>query len=319
MLVTGAGGFLGSRVVSSLLERGHSVRAVVRPASAYLPAEWRGRAEIVRVDLRNAPALENLFDGVDALVHLAATVSGSPESQFVGTVVCTERLLEGMRRAGSTRRIVLASSFSVYDWSAARNSITEDSPLESRLYERDGYTVAKTWQERVVRRMAEESGWTVAVLRPGLIYGPGAVPAASAGIKIGRVFLVIAPHARLRLTHVENCAGAFADAAEKGAAGTFNIVDDEHISAWRYAGRLLEESGHSFRLIIPYSLGLAIAYAAKITSRILFPPKGGKLPGILIPLHYRVRFKPMRYDNRRAKEVLGWTCKEFFAMGCNVI
>jgi len=318
VLVTGAAGFLGSRVVSNLLDRGHAVRALVRPALAAMPDAWRGRAEVVRADLRATPALETLFDGVDALVHLAATVRGSPEAQFIGSVVTTERLLEAMRRAGSTRHVVLASSFSVYDWTAG-SGMTEDTPLESRLYERDGYTVAKTWQERVARRVVGENGWTMAVLRPGLIYGPGAVPAAGAGIQVGRLFLVIAPHSRLRLTHVDNCAAAFADAAEKKASGTYNIVDDERISSWRYAGRLLGQSGKGFRLAIPYSFGLAVACAAKITSRILFPPRGGKLPGILIPLHYRVRFKPMRYDNSRARQVLGWQCRPLFDAGSEVI
>ena len=319
VLVTGAGGFLGTRVVSALLERGHAVRALVRPATEVTPAGWLGRAEIVRADLRASPALEKLFDGVDVLVHLAATVRGSPESQFAGSVVGTERLLEGMRRAGSTRRVVLASSFSVYDWTAAKKSLTEASPLESRPYERDGYTVAKMWQERVVRRLAGDSGWTLAVLRPGFIYGSGAAPVAGAGIKLGDVFLVVGPFTRLPLTHVENCAAAFADAAEKGAEGTFNIVDDERISAWRYAGRLLENSRHSLRLVLPYSAGLAIAYAAQFTSRALFPPKGGKLPEVLVPRRYRAVFRPLRFDNRCAKEVLGWTCKELFATGCDVI
>ena len=318
VLVTGAGGFLGSRVVTHLLDRGHAVRAMIRPASSTTPEAWRGRAEIIRADLRAAPAMESYFDGVDAVVHLAATVRGSAEAQFVGSAVCTEKLLEGMRRAGATRHVVLAGSCSVYDWTAASGTLTEDSPLESRPYERDGYAVAKIWQERVARRMAEENNWTLSILRPGLIYGPGAVPAGGAGIKFGRIFLVVAPFARLRLTHVENCAAAFADAAEKKATGVFNIVDDEQVSAWRYAGRLAERTDHAFRVPFPYSAGLAVAYLAKLTSRILFPPAGGKLPGILIPRHYRARFKPFRYDTRNARNVLGWKCTPFFDTGCDV-
>lgn len=318
VLVTGAGGFLGSRVVSALIERGHAVRALVRPAAAAIPADWRGRADIVRADLRAAPDLERAFDGVDSLVHLAATVRGSPEAQFVGTVVGTERLLDAMRRAGSTKHVVLAGSCSVYDWGAVGGTLSEDSPLEPRPHERDGYTVAKLWQERIVRRMAEENGWSLAVLRPGLIYGRGAAPAGSAGFQLGRVFVVVAPFSRLRLTYVDNSAAAFADAAERRAVGTFNIVDDEQVSAWRYAGRLLRGTPGAFRLPMPYGAGLAIAQLATLTSRLLFPPKGGKLPGLLKPRHYRARFRPLRYDNRRAKEALGWNCRPFFETGCDV-
>ena len=314
VLVTGAGGFLGARVVTQLLDRGHAVRAMVRPAAATVPAAWRDRAEIVRADLRAVPAMESLFDGVDVLVHLAATVRGSPEAQFVGSAVCTEKLLEGMRRAGSTRHIVLASSFSVYDATAATRTITEASPVRARPYDCDGYTVAKVWQERVARRMADENNWTLAVLRPGLIYGPGAA-SDGAGITLGGVCLVVAPFSRLRLTHVENCAAAFADAAEKKVAGTFNLVDDEHISAWGYAGRL---SRQTVRVPVPYAAGLALAYLAKLTSRVLFPPKGGKLPEVLNPRPYRARFRPFIYDTRQAKAVLGWKCRPFFADGCDV-
>lgn len=316
VLVTGAGGFLGSQVVSQLLDRGHAVRAVVRPASAGFPEAWRGRVEVVRADLR-APSLERLFDGMDVLIHLAATVRGSAEAQFVGSPVCTERLLEAMHRAGSTRQVVLAGSFSVYDWTAANATITEETQIESSIYERDGYAVAKYWQERVALRLATEHDWTLTILRPGLIYGPGAAPAGSAGISVGKVFLVIAPFARLRLTHVTNCAAAFVDAAEKKVPGVFNIVDDEQVSAWRYAGRLVRN--RQLRLPLPYTAGLAIAQLAKLTSRVLFPPKGGKLPGILTPRHYRARFKPLRYDNRRAKDALGWQSKPFFDSGCDVV
>jgi len=311
-LVTGANGFLGSHVVSALLQRGHTVRALLRPTSGNPPAKWRGQAEIVRADLRAPQALDKLFDNIDVLVHIAAMMRGTPEAKFAGTVVGTEKLLECMRRAGQTRRLVLASSFSVYDWTAAKKSLTEDSLIESKPFERDGYAVAKIWQERLTRRMAEENGWTLTVLRPGFIYGAGGVEVAGAGMRAGSVFLVIAPFACPPLTHVENCAAAFADAAEKGAPGTFNIVDDERISAWRYAGRLLKNSKHSLRVPIPYHAGLAAAYLAKATSRLLFPPKGGKLPSILIPRRYRARFRPLQFDNRRAKETLGWTCKPLF-------
>ena len=119
VVVTGARGFLGGAVVAALLRRGHMVRALIRPASQIDNLVWASRVEIVRADLRSRGSLASAFEGADVLVHLAARVGGGDGAQMADTVVGTERLLEAM--AGSTtRRLVLASSFSVYDWSAIR-------------------------------------------------------------------------------------------------------------------------------------------------------------------------------------------------------
>ncbi len=100
-LVTGAGGFLGSRVVTKLLNQGEQVRAMVRPASDLSRVAWADRVDVFRGDLRRCPNLAEALEGVDGLVHLAAAVSGTPEEQFASTVVGTEKLLEAM--AKSTR------------------------------------------------------------------------------------------------------------------------------------------------------------------------------------------------------------------------
>jgi len=294
------------------------VRAVVRPTSRALPADWHDRAEVVRADLRTCPTLHRFFDGVDGLVHLAAAMRGTAEDQLANTVVATERLLNAMREAGSTRYIVLAGSCSVYDYTAASRMLNEESPLETEYYGIDGYTIAKIMQERVTRRIAEENHWTLSVLRPAFIYGPGASPAAVAGLGLGRMFIVIAPFSRLRLTHVENCASAFVNAAEKRVAGTFNIIDDDRVSAWRYAGRLRHREHRYLRIPLPYYAGLATAYLAKNAHRVLLPSGSRRLPGIFNPRQYRARFKPLEYDNRRAKEGLTWKCQSLFEAGCEV-
>ena len=174
VLVTGANGFLGRHVVASLLGRGHQVRALVRPAARLEALGWPAEVEVVRADLRSSRELEPAFDGVDVLVHLAATMSGGDELQFAGTVVGTERLLAAMA-ATPCRRVVLASSFSVYDWSAIRGTLDETSPLEPapELYERDGYSIAKSWQERVTRRLAGPARLGPHRAAPGLHLGAG--------------------------------------------------------------------------------------------------------------------------------------------------
>lgn len=169
-LVTGATGFLGRHVVSALVERGVAVRALARPAAKVDGLGWPGSVQVIRGDLRAGQALEAAFDDVDVLIHLAAAVTGGEDGQLAAAVVGTEHLLGAMART-KCRRIVFASSFAVYDWSRINGILDETSPLEPApdIYARGGYSIAKSWQERVVRRFAAEHGWDLTVLRPGFI------------------------------------------------------------------------------------------------------------------------------------------------------
>src|SRR5262245_56986191 len=113
-MVTGAAGFVGRHVVTELLGQGHSVVAVVRP-SRHLPCELEAPGVCVaRLDLR-APGerLDELVGGVDAIVNLAATTSGSSRARFDGTVLATERLLDAIRARRWPGRLVHISSLAV--------------------------------------------------------------------------------------------------------------------------------------------------------------------------------------------------------------
>jgi len=305
-LVTGANGFLGQRVVAALLEQGHSVRALVRPAAAVDEIGWPDSVEIVRGDLRSSRELTPAFDDVDVLVHLAAAVTGGDDAMFASTVSGTERLLTAMVGTGC-RRIVLASSFSVYDWSAIHGTLDESSPTETGadLYSRDGYSIAKSWQERVTRRFAAEHGWDLTVLRPGFIWGRDHGYIAACGQQIGRLHIVIGPFSHLPLTHVDNCADLFARAAAdpRAVGQTFNVVDGPGERIWGYLGDHLRRSGQAgFRIPVPYTLVYGVVRLAFAT---IFK-RNEKLPHVLVPCRFESRLKPLRYTNRRAEEVLGW-------------
>src|ERR1051326_6371860 len=185
-LVTGANGFLGRHVVDALLARGIEVRALVRPAARSGPLGWPSSVEVFKADLRTSRELRRAFEGVDVLLHLAAVVSGGEDAQFAGTVVGTERLLEAMATS-TCQRLVLCSSFSVYDYSSVRRTLNENSPLHqaSDIYSRDGYTISKWWQERVTRRFAEKYAWDLTVLRPGFIWGHDHGYVAALGQRFG--------------------------------------------------------------------------------------------------------------------------------------
>ncbi|XUM21785.1 NAD-dependent epimerase/dehydratase family protein [Bradyrhizobium oligotrophicum S58] len=306
-LVTGANGFLGRHVVDALLARGIEVRAMVRPATRVDALGWPSSVDIVRADLRTSRDLVRAFENVDVLIHLAAVVSGGEDAQFAGTVGGTERLLEAM--AGSAcRRLVLCSSFSVYDYTATRDVLDESAPLQQTpdVYTRGGYTVAKWWQERVTRRYVEEHGWDLTVLRPGFIWGRGHGYLAALGQQIGRHHVVIGPLTRIPMTHVENCADVFAlAAADPRAIGqTLNVVDGPGERVWTYLSDYMRGTGErGLRLPIPHWLASTVVRLAFAT---VFR-RATKVPAILTPKKFDAMLKPLRFDNRKLRETLGWT------------
>jgi nucleoside-diphosphate-sugar epimerase len=306
VLISGAGGFLGQAVVSRLLERGHRIRAIIRPSSPR--PTWPETVEVFRADLRVGNNQVFAFDDIDAVLHLAAATSGSEDVQFASTVNGTERFLEAMAKS-SVRRLIHVSSLVVYDWSKAKSCIDEDSPLENAPYAMGGYTIAKIWQERVVVRFAEKHSWDVTIVRPGFIWGAGHAQIAGMGRRLGRLYLLFGPFTRLPLSHVTNCADCLVTALENPAASgeIFNVVDGDDIRVWRYAREYVRRTGQKGVLLpVPYRLGLGIAQLAALTSRRLFGSKG-KLPSLLTPRRFESQFKPIRFSNRKVKCKLDWT------------
>lgn len=312
IFVTGANGFLGRHVVAEALDRGHRVVAMVRSPGSLAAAPWRDHpgVEVVAGDVRRRAGWTDALAACDAVVHLAAAVGGDFATQFASTVLGTEQLLEAMADAGVTR-LVHISTFSVYDYRALPVGATldESSPLEARPDDRDDYARTKLVQEQLVRRFAAERGGRVTVIRPGAVYGAGALWNAGRAVRLaGPAWAALAPAGELKLTYVENCAQAIVLAVETDAAvgETLNIVDDdpptqrEFEAAMKRAGF---DTGVS--VPVPYVAAKGFGEAMAWLSRRRY---GGKLrlPAYAVPAKMDSQYRPLHYPNDRAKRVLGW-------------
>jgi nucleoside-diphosphate-sugar epimerase len=308
VLVTGATGFLGTPVVAALLAAGHRVRAVVRPgtAPAELPWSRTDQLELARVDLRRREGLDDAVAGTSAVVHLAAVKSGDFALRFAGTVVATEHLLDAMTGVG-VDRLVFCSTFSVYDYRALPpgSTLTEDSPVEDEPLTRDEYAQVKLLQEQLVRAWPGRT----TVVRPGMIYGPDELWHSLLGVEIaGPWWLGAGTHRVLPMAWVENVADAFVAAVERAEAvgATVNVVDDDLPNVGEYLAAvtpLVTDPPHVVPL--PYRATDTLVATLDAANRALFHGRA-KLPSGLRPAPFAARFRPLRYSNARAKEVLGW-------------
>src|SRR5207245_11131444 len=148
VLVTGGAGFVGSHLVDALLARGHGVRIFdslepqVHGSERQIPAYLNPRAELVRGSVTDAGAVASALDGIDAGLHHAAAVRvGQSMYDIVhychaNTVGAAVLLEEIVKRRNRIRKVVVASSMSVYGEGAYRTS--GGDPRTPRLRSRDG-------------------------------------------------------------------------------------------------------------------------------------------------------------------------------------
>ena len=312
LCVTGATGFLGRYVVAAALSRGHSVRALVHRRADRAKLGWPADANIeeVKVDLRSKAGLADAVRGCDAVLHLAATKSGDIYAQLGGTVVATENLLWAMQQA-DVRHLVAISSFAVYDYLHKRSfsTLDETSLLDEAMVDRDEYAQTKLIQEKLVVDTATKNDWTWTVLRPGMIYGRGALFNARVGMGgEGRTWVRTGAWAQIPLTYVENCAEAIVLAAERPEANgqVLNLVDDKPPTQRRYAKLLRSRTIPRPRLVpLSWTVLRTVARAGWLWNKYVLGGQA-KVPGLLVPARLHARCKPLRYRNDKAKRVLGW-------------
>lgn len=300
VLVTGASGSMGGSLSLWLAERGAQVRALVRsPEKATLLHGVSG-VKIVQGDLTYPESLKKAVQGCRFVFHCGAALSGDMATQWVGNVDGTRNMAYAAAQAG-VARMVHISTVSVY--SMKRGDVSEETELEP---ESGPYPITKVEAEKVLYKVAHETGLRYSVIRPGAIYGPRGHWSKNimALARHNPIWFVGQGTGLFPLIYMEDlldeCLLCATHPAAEGQA--FNGTYTPHPTIKRVLLAFAVLSGHHNYVGIPVA---PVRVIVRLLSAIA--PKSSQLkmgPAILETI-----LVPKRYSMEKAKHLLGWQPK----------
>lgn len=254
ILVTGGSGFIGTRLVTELLARGHDVKILDKVLSSVYP-------DLCHVgDIREMSSLDATVKDVDVVYHLAAEHRDdvSPISLYYDVnVQGSKNLVAACKRYG-VKRLIFTSSVAVYGLNVGEPS-EESTPNPF-----NDYGSSKLQAEKVLQLWAEESSdHSLTIVRPAVVFGEGNrgnVYNLVKQIASGRFVMVGAGNNTKSMGYVGNIASFLAGASEYSGSVVcvYNYADKPDFSMNDLVGLVRKSTGKSSDslLRIPYWLGM---------------------------------------------------------------
>lgn len=263
VLVTGAGGFIGSHLVEALLSRGCQVRAFVHYNSRndpgflkQLPSDTLGTLEIIGGDIRDALAVQQAVQGCEYVFHLGALISipysyrhpvEVAETNFLGTL----NILNACRQAG-VKRLIHTSTSEVYG-TALYTPIDEQHPLQGQ----SPYSASKIAADKMVESYHATYGLPVVTVRPFNTFGPrqsarAVIPTIITQALARDVIQLGNLDTTRDFTYVTDTVAGFLCAAEAQLAEgvTYNLGTGMEIRIGDIAEKIVQFTGRSVEIVV---------------------------------------------------------------------
>jgi 2-alkyl-3-oxoalkanoate reductase len=314
IFITGATGLVGGHATEEALNRGHRVRALVRPTS---DTRWLDQwgVETIVGDLQDPQALRAGVIGADWVFNCAAKVGDwGTLAEFRRLNVQALRLLLDAVSDVKLERLIHVSSLGVYE---ARDHHGTDETVSPATNSLDAYTRSKTEAEALVLEYHRQRGLPAAIVRPGFIYGERdrtVLPKLLLNLKRGTFAYFGSGEQRLNCIYVKNLVHGLFLAAENPAAigEVFNLTDGEPVTKRQFVGRVAQLAGLSAPTRhIPIALARFLAKLFEGGAKL----RGAKNPPIINKARYKFLALNLDYSIEKARQVLNYQPPFTFEQG----
>ncbi|NOY05919.1 MAG: NAD-dependent epimerase/dehydratase family protein [Chlorobi bacterium] len=266
--ITGATGFIGSTLVDALLQRGDSLRCLVRSTSNLRWLEDKN-VELVYGSLSDEKSLHELVDGVDMVYHIAGVVkSKTKEGYYRGNVYSTENLLNACLEVnpGLSRFVHISSLTAVGPSPGPDQPVNEETPPHPIT------TYGKSKLEAEKRVLAAADKLPVTIVRPPAVYGPRdtEILIFFKAVQTGLQTMIGFNQKLVSLIHVDDLVRGIILAGESPAAvGETYFISSETFYNWKDVGDITARALGKHRLVripVPHAVVYAIAFVAELFS-----------------------------------------------------
>ncbi|OGO58322.1 MAG: NAD-dependent dehydratase [Chloroflexi bacterium RBG_19FT_COMBO_47_15] len=262
VLVTGAGGFIGSHLAEHLVELGAHVKAFVRYNSRndwglleLIPRHRLDKIEVVTGDLRDADAIHHVTDGVQVIFHLGSLIAIPysyihPRETIETNMLGTLNVLTAARRKG-IEKIVHTSTSEVYG-TAQYVPIDEKHPLQGQ----SPYSASKIGADMIAESFRRSFEVPLTIIRPFNAFGPrqsarAVIPAIIIQALTKEQILLGSLHPTRDYTYIDDIVEAFRKAAESSNSlgEVINIGSNFEISIGEIAKKVTAMVGRNIGVV----------------------------------------------------------------------
>jgi dihydroflavonol-4-reductase len=275
ILVTGASGFVGRRLVSRLLDtRPQDKVAVFLLPTETLPEDLLGKVEVLRGDLRQADTVRAAIRGRDLVFHVAG---------FISYWVLDAKIMEAVNVGGTravveaclefkVKRLVHVSSVGAIGFHPDGSEADETTPFN--WPESFGYMTTKRDGQKIVMDAVRERGLDAVVVNPASVMGPGDPVRGSAfnrlcGNVCGKKLFMGTFAGGLAVVDVRDLVETIMAAADKGRSGEAYLSVGANLSYKAVLQMLADDAGTRFiPLVVPTFILVAAGWIAELFSRL---------------------------------------------------